>query len=134
MQTRPRRWRDGTSSRYAAGGGLVDAGRARGTPTKPASSLPTQPTTSRTSRSRCDGPAATDRRRSARIGQDTLAIRGDQIEFTIPAPLPDTFRGKIEVLGLPALKPRVGPCPVDSCSVRVILDASDVMLLPARIE
>jgi hypothetical protein len=76
-----------------------------------------------------DGPEA-----FVEIGQDTLAIRGDQIEFTIPAPLPDTFRGKIEVLALPALKPRVGPCPVDSCSVRVILDASDVMPLPARIE
>jgi hypothetical protein len=50
------------------------------------------------------------------IGRDALTIRGDQIEFAIPAPLPGTFRGKIEILGLPAWKPRSGPCPIHAAA------------------
>jgi hypothetical protein len=68
------------------------------------------------------------------IARDALTIRDDQIAFTIPAQLPPTFRGKIEILGLPALKPRSGPCPVDHCSIKLIMDATDVMPLPARLE
>jgi hypothetical protein len=58
------------------------------------------------------------------IRNKDLSIHGDRIEFTLPATLPDTLHGGIEIrfLGTAYVKPRFGPCPVDKCSVRLIFD------------
>jgi hypothetical protein len=42
----------------------------------------------------------------------------------MPKASPDTLRGDIEItfLGTAFVKPRLGPCPVDKCSVNVIFD------------
>jgi hypothetical protein len=68
------------------------------------------------------------------IRNEDLSIHGDRITFTVPAVSAPNLGREVEIryLGTALVNPRVGPCPVDRCSVHVTFDVAPLAAQLAR--